>query len=544
MEADINTPSLEGPSVSQSEDGEKYTEQVEMPTVYEEDEGTVTLRSEEDSSRPSGALSRIEEERELLRKELDDIQVPDMPSITVPQEKFDEEEFPYSYKNNVAKEILVQAYAENFRRQYVQLYRDRKPLLLCPMNECGIEKFVCTTIRPTKLPFREMYNWDGASEFVSDYMNFVPLEPPTELPTRLLSPATFLKIQRGTCFEYSTLLCSLLIGVGYDAYVISGYATRETCYMDETRQDCPLLKKETTQKVERKQRPIHKYSVKPPRDLRSKFELEREAHKIEQERAEKAKREKEEAEREKEAERPPKDPLFGLRVHSWILVLSGKREVPESFFIEPLTGSAHPLNDEKYLGIESLWNHQNYWVNMQDCSDGVRKLSYDLGDCTLWEFIFPGSVDKPLYTLPHQDTFDDEDEENKEDESEKHLDMPPSWTLPIDLSRLDFEMRCPQGKKTKLYRKAKLEKFAPYLMRDGLVTKLSVFRDRELIDLLKIREYFSNRGDQLQVRETDNTTGWVTEHFAPGRQSNLKRHNFQVTSSSFLWVHQCRENSQ
>jgi len=72
-----------------------------------------------------------------------------------------------------------------------------------------------------------------------------------------------------------------------------------------------------------------------------------------------------------ELELPDEDCLYGLRVHSWVLVLEGRRDVAESFFIEPLTGLAHPLNTMNYLGIESVWNHQNYWVNMQDCSEGV-----------------------------------------------------------------------------------------------------------------------------------------------------------------------------
>lgn len=62
-------------------------------------------------------------------------------------------------------------------------------------------------------------------------------------PNRMLSPTTVLKIQKGDCFEYSTLLCSLLISAGYDAYVVSGYATKETCLADERREICPLLKK-------------------------------------------------------------------------------------------------------------------------------------------------------------------------------------------------------------------------------------------------------------------------------------------------------------
>ena len=42
----------------------------------------------------------------------------------------------------------------------------------------------------------------------------------------------------------SIVLCSLLIGAGYDAYCVCGYATREITLMDQTRDICPLLKQE------------------------------------------------------------------------------------------------------------------------------------------------------------------------------------------------------------------------------------------------------------------------------------------------------------
>ena len=61
-----------------------------------------------------------------------------------------------------------------------------------------------------------------------------------------------------------------------------------------------------------------------------------------------------------------------MRFHCWVLVLAGKREVAQGFFLEPTTGEPHPLDWEGYLGIESLWNGKNYWVNMQDCSQGVK----------------------------------------------------------------------------------------------------------------------------------------------------------------------------
>lgn len=43
----------------------------------------------------------------------------------------------------------------------------------------------------------------------------------------------------------------------------------------------------------------------------------------------------------------------------------------------------------------------------------------------------------------------------------------------------DMEMRYPGGMKILQYRKAKLEKFAPYLLKDGLVTKLTTYKDLE-----------------------------------------------------------------
>ena len=69
---------------------------------------------------------------------------------------------------------------------------------------------------------------------------------------------------------------------------------------------------------------------------------------------------------------PEQDKFYGLRIHSWVLILHGKREVAESFFIEPSTGRFHTLQYDGYLGTESLWNDKNYWVNMQDCADGVK----------------------------------------------------------------------------------------------------------------------------------------------------------------------------
>lgn len=60
-------------------------------------------------------------------------------------------------------------------------------------------------------------------------------------PRYLFSSTSVLQSQRATCFEFATLLCSLLLGAHYDAYCVSGYAVREMCLLDQSLQECPLL---------------------------------------------------------------------------------------------------------------------------------------------------------------------------------------------------------------------------------------------------------------------------------------------------------------
>lgn len=62
-------------------------------------------------------------------------------------------------------------------------------------------------------------------------------------PSHLYSPTTVLKCQRGNCFDFSTLLCSMLLGAGYDAYCVNGYGSWDLCHMDLTREVCPLTMK-------------------------------------------------------------------------------------------------------------------------------------------------------------------------------------------------------------------------------------------------------------------------------------------------------------
>lgn len=50
-----------------------------------------------------------------------------------------------------------------------------------------------------------------------------------------------LRTRRGNSFEMATLLASMLIGSGYAACVVSGYATREVTLNDQRRVQCPFI---------------------------------------------------------------------------------------------------------------------------------------------------------------------------------------------------------------------------------------------------------------------------------------------------------------
>ncbi|KAJ3080287.1 hypothetical protein HK102_003163, partial [Quaeritorhiza haematococci] len=326
-----------------------------------------------------------------------------------------------SYYQNSAKELLVLQYVENFKRQYAQLFPGRKELLLYPPNEFGIRKFICTTLRPTQLPYKELYDYRQCARFVADYLSFEPLEPSHELPSIVPSPTYTLRLQSGNCFDFAILLVSLLRGVGYDAYVVSGYASKDVTLMDESKTNDLDLEPFTAdfEGEDPNSKPASllspngegrvgnvgaggvgsqtkgaeggqggsKYKVKPPRQLRSMFLMrQEEKKKAELEKEMEARRKQMEIEKLLEDE--DDDELKGLRIHAWVLVLPGKREVAEAFFIEPTTGRICTTDNEKYLGVESVFSSQNYWVNMQVCYEGLKGISFDLGDNSKWEFVF------------------------------------------------------------------------------------------------------------------------------------------------------------
>ena len=425
-----------------------------------------------------------------------------------------------SYWSNSTKEELVLNFVGNFTRQFRLLYNNRKPLFIVPPNECGKSKFACTSVRPTLLPYRSLYDHDGAAAFVASYLTYEPLKDPTDPPEVLPSPSSTLWNQRGNCFDFSVLLCSLLEGAGYDAYVVHGYATREVCFADRSRRE--IADEESTKVVARTNKEKapekeNKYKLKPVSKLSSDYEKKMSRREEQKENDGIAQIAAEAEVARKEKLRPPHDELGGLRVHSWVVVLRGKRGVPETFFVEPTLGEAVSAKSDKYLGIEAMWNSKNYWVNMQDCTNGCVDLHYSLGDSSGWEYVFP-HLDLPAVGAGDGAS------------GSEVVDLPPSWVDELSVEPEAFESKCPHGTRVLMELGTKTEVFAEYLKDDGMVKRVTRYADAEMKETVTKVSTYAHRKDRLVKRlSTFTEVGereQVDEHYLRGRPSQLQLHTF------------------
>ena len=127
-----------------------------------------------------------------------------------------------------------------YDRQFKIIYDPLRELLLAPINECGKRKFICTTVRPTKLPFVDLYEWETCAKFMADYLEYEELNQPDKLPDRIPSPANVLDWQIGDSFDFAITLCSLMIGVGFNAYVVYGTAPKKITTRDQSLEKVPF----------------------------------------------------------------------------------------------------------------------------------------------------------------------------------------------------------------------------------------------------------------------------------------------------------------
>ena len=298
--------------------------------------------------------------------------LPSIKSLLGLKKKYDAPDpryLPEGYKVNSEKERLYLWAAKNFEQQIRHKYPWLKPLCLTCQNECGTEKLVMTFIKPSVLPYSHLFDLDKCSHFISDYLFYQS----RSFKGMLWSPSHVLATQVGNSLDISNCLASFLNGFGFRAFVVCGWVNRATSKMDRTKEHCNLLEAEDLSEHAGEEMKKNKYTPKKPPELRSKY-LDFLRTLQEQERSRKLAAETKEADgkeedsstsksQSKRKESGGKDTEY---FHAWIYIdvshLSPDGDGP-CFFVEATTGERKSLADPSYRRINSIWNHENYWLS-------------------------------------------------------------------------------------------------------------------------------------------------------------------------------------
>lgn len=331
--------------------------------------------------------------------------------------------YPEAYKINSTKEELALEYISSFVEQFSAINKERRIPYMVAQNELGVKKFVCTTLRRTLMPIPELYDLAECASFVAGYILYEPLDPPNQPPKYLFSPAQTLDSYTGDSFDMANLLCSLLLGSGFDAYVVCGYAPEFVALKDQSKTRCPMMGESNVSSSDKLSRnrdesdandvpesnePDNTY-VPPENTVKSSKFLADEAEKkriasldtfrlwianqefdevgmMDQERSKAldylstpaaaaalAAAKAHPAASGKAAAKIGNKTKHDLKLqhqrkwnmHAWVLVQPGRKDVKQATFVEPSTGRLYSLSNSPYIAIESLWNDFNYWVNNQ-----------------------------------------------------------------------------------------------------------------------------------------------------------------------------------
>lgn len=332
--------------------------------------------------------------------------------------------------------------------------------------------------------------------------------------------------------------------------VVAGSATREVTTNDQRRVDCPFIPQQLVEpKVVKELDPKYRLHDRP--FLKSRFLLKLEQKKLEEEHAKLDEREHQRLLDIAERESLPADPADGYRMHAWIAMINDlpwcykaafksanqideddeDSQPPQAFFIEPSTGFRHELDDPSYQSVDSVWNHQNYYVNRQYPAVSISEMKWDLSDTEKWEHFLPGEPSELRKVTPpagaEKDSGEnDETVENRILASEKHLDMPFSWVEMLHINAVDFEQRYLDGEKKEFYKYAIHEKFAPFKHEDGLMKRLTVYETLDYQRPVMCYEWYENRVDLMRFVRKNLRTGENLEEFHKGRGDSLKSFMF------------------
>jgi len=454
---------------------------------------------------------------------------------------------PLSYTSNTKREDICNAILKHQLNKHLMGSSDTisnqsnsqnkmspPSLFFSAQNEYGIEKFVCTTIRPTLLPYTPLYDYATCALFIAHYLKFEPLEAFEKFGNDSIlfpSPTQVLEWRIGDCFDFSIVLVSILIGAGYDAFLVYGTAPRWVCEGNQALLNCPPLDifesdadSQTIAECHSEHDDINDIGV-----VDISFNCANE--KLQKELSE---------EEDKSVE--------GSEIHAWVVIRAGKRGMKETKFIEPSTGKIYTTDLSPYTQITSIWNNENYWINRQDPvairaiekSKERSKISFDLSNLEFWKPVFPIKLPTvpqafSALTVDNYEIISPDEKTKPFSKSQKvhngnqdrnlFAHSLSSWVDPLSISSESYNRKYqPNGQRVILYRKAKLELYAEGVNNQGLLSRKTTFFDLARCELHECREkYAKTRRDKLYERKRFILTMSFEEHYAPGNKFAIKK---------------------
>ena len=440
---------------------------------------------------------------------------------------------PESYRENTLKEELCLEHLMQYRKEFASAIDFKRELFLYQMNETGKFKFICTTIRPTKVPYPELYEYEACAKFIADFIEYEELNPPHEFPKYIPSPENVLQWQIGDCFDISIVLCSLLIGAGYNAFVMYGKAPRYITTKDESDLPCP----EFLDNIKVIDSNINELtqSNKPQTD---EFK-EPETSKFDQdEKNEEANRNEEAWIKENvidddEPELKRFDPWNKKRLHCWVMIKKNKR-LDKIVYIEPATGRIYNADDPPFESIDAVFNNTNFWINLQ-MNKPCREIDLNLNNKAFWEYTMLNAAE-PAEDQEEYDVYNNLVQED----TQGIVDMPPPWPQKLYISPWAYHNRVPLATQSFYFKKTRVDKFATYSQVDGKIFVMYKYKDYSRLRLEEVETRYRNRKDKLYKRVKYPYKHLVVSYFLPGQEYGWK--TIEEVEGSYKKIHYYETN--
>lgn len=345
-------------------------------------------------------------------------------------------------------------------------------------NEFHVIKCVCLTLKPSLLPYPNLYDANDCAHFVANFFEYEDLEDNCRAPEFLPSPSQVISWRIGDSFDLATVLTSLLLGSSYDAFVVYGVAPEWICKRDLRERDENVecyIPAESREFINDANRAIQ--MMLDGRFCREESNLTN----------------RETSEFSDKQNLSIASSRTG--VHSWVLIRPNARSQnvhKTIFFIEPSTGIIFPCDNKvPYLKVFAVWNQYNYWINL----DPYNCTNFDLNSDEYWKYIF--------YNSSVQQSSDIDDV-NKQRQDRFHL--PLSWVgqlISLPRSEIQDAMYTPNNCRMYFLRNHKIELLSNFSNTEGLFMRISKFFDKNHWTTESISEHFHydrSRSDGLLVR--------------------------------------------